>query len=367
MREVGGASAREDHGALKAAVNWSKRTGLVTSCAILLVTAAILVLRRGTGWSETEWTILIGLPLVPLTVLTAISAAALMGLNGILSGQLPLQLIRPGLFGLSLLGLVVLHLRADPPTAMGLNLGATAIAFIMATLWLRRALPEGAAVRAPNQRSWLLSSISMAAIDALGTLQGQIGVVFLGLLATSTDAGIFRVAASAALIVSLPITMVETVSSPQFARSFGASDQRSMQRLASRSVQIGFATFAVATIAAFLFGKPLIALLFGDAYLPAFQPFIILCLARGTNALFGMNSGLLMMTGRERKLAAALALALAANLALAAVLTPVLGANGPALGSLGYFLVWNVIAWRDAKRSMNVGTALWDSLSPRLR
>ena len=365
MREVGGASVRGDEPILKGALSWATRTALVTSAAIVAVAGTVMLFRRGGGWSETDLTIVIGLPLIPLTVLTAIWTGAVMGLNNVLRGQMPLQLIRPLLFALFLAALFLFDLSADAPMAMLLNGAATAVALVMAGIWLSRLLPKApGAARREDGRAWLASSFSLAAIDALATLQGQIGVLFLGLLATSTDAGIFRVAASAALIISLPIQLIETISSPQFARSFGAGDRQGMQHLASRSVQIGFLAFIAAAIVAIAFGKPLIELLFGAEYLPAYSPFLILCLARGTNAIFGMNAGLLMMTGRERQLAGAVALAVTANLILAGLLTPVLGPSGPAIGGLGYFVVWNLLAWREARRSVHVGTALWDSLRP---
>jgi O-antigen/teichoic acid export membrane protein len=366
MREVGSASARGDASVLRGALAWSTRTALLACAAILVLAAVVLVLLGRDGWSETELSIAIGLPLIPLTVFTAIQASALMGLNGILRAQIPVYLIRPLALALLLLALFVFSSVASPAHAMALNVLSALVAWATVSAMQFRAMKNvSRAEPRDHGRKWLVSSLSMAAIDGLRTVQGQIGILLVGIFATSADAGIFRVAASAALFVSLPVTLIETVSAPLFARLTGTRDHEGLQSLAGKGVLMGFGGVAAATLAAAICGRPLIQSLFGTEYLSAYGPFLVLCFAQLVSASFGMNASLLIMSGGERPLTRAVAAALIVNVVLAASLVPVLGATGAALGSVGYFLVWNVLASREVRRFVEIETALWHHLFRR--
>lgn len=362
MREVGSASARGDAQTVANVTIWSTKTAVVISIALSTAVGVVLVARNRPDWVTADLAVLIGLPIVPLTAVTAIRVAVLMGANRIVLAQLPFQLIRPSVFALLALAVFTLAIPADPVTAMALNAVATAIALLTATVWLRRAVPDQPRyTRHGRGRKWLISSVWIAGIDAMVVFQAQTGILLLGLLATSSDAGIFRVAASAAVVISLPITLIEAIYTPRFARAFGSADRAELQRLASESVRASFITFSMSMVFALLFGQVIISQVFGAEYSSAYLPFLILCAARATNAVFGLGSGLLMMTGGERQFARALSIAVIGNLVAAALLIPIGGAVGAATGSLVYFCIWNVVAWRASRSTVGIRTSIWET------
>lgn len=357
LREVASASGRNDWPMLFGAISWADRAALIASAAI--ITGAILVLIGDFDASLTsiELTILIGLPLLPLSAAAAIRTNSLMGLHFMVSGQLPIMLLRPALFALLLSALFYLRPSIDAAHAMALNVTTAIVALWAAHLLLAARLPDKPLRQTRHGNRWIRSSVSMAAIDAVRVVHGQIGILLLGLYASTADAGLFRVASSAVIFAVLPLTVLEIISSPQFARLFSLEKFDDLQRFATRAARIGAASVGGLTLFVMIFGKQFLAMLFGNSYEASYLPLLILCIGQCINSIFGMNSVLLVMANQEKRLIRALLLGLGANAAIAVALIPSLGTVGAALGMGGYLLVWNVVAWRDAHRLTGVNTA----------
>jgi O-antigen/teichoic acid export membrane protein len=358
MREVASAHAHDDNPALFGILAWANRTVLLTCACLMVMTAAYILLRFGTDLPSVYLAILVGIPLLPIAAATSIRTNALMGLHQYRKGQVPVLLARPMLFSILLFALFEFQADASAADAMALNVLTAVAALIMAGRWLRGCLPAGPPGLVERGGDWLKSGLSLALVDGLRLLHGQIGILLLGILASSHEAGLFRVAVSAVLVVAVPVTIVETVTSPQFARLFRLKDTGQLQRLATRAARLTSIGLFATCLPVLLFGRALISFFFGPEFEPAFYPLVVLCMGQLLNGLFGMNLGLLMMGSQEKRLTRAMAIAIVPNVLVAALLIPRFGAMGAATGSVLYVFVCNVFAWHDAWSRLGVNSAI---------
>src|SRR5690606_6749882 len=86
-------------------------------------------------------TLSLALVALPLVALGNIRGAALRGMKKIVAGQLPENVIRPGMLALLVLIAIALGTRMDPVLAMSLYLASAIISFVVGSMLLYRELP----------------------------------------------------------------------------------------------------------------------------------------------------------------------------------------------------------------------------------
>lgn len=358
LRETAAATVSANSVLQLAVVDWTTRRAIFASVVAIALVVAGLFLFLGRSHPAVSFALLVGLPLVPLGALVAIRSNALMGRHEVIKSQVPTLLMRPLLFTAFLLLLFWIHPNVGAAEAMASNVVTALAALLLVDHWFGSRLPRVKEQLLPTSEDWTSSSVAMALMDGFRVLQGQIGILLLGFLVGADQAGVFRVAVAAALMVSVPMTLFETVFSPVFARLFTAREFDRLQQLATRSAQVSTLTMLCFSMPIFVWGHELIEWIFGQEYLPAYAALAALCGGQIISAAFGMNASILMMTGHEKHLTRAVMLGVIANILLVALLVPRWGAFGAALASVGYVITWNVIGWRDARRLLGVDSSL---------
>lgn len=360
-REVAAASAHDDRPRMFGVLRWADMAAYAIA-ALSLVAALVLAIFLSAERSLVATAILWGLPVVPLIAFARIRGGALQGLHNVVLGQVPFNLLRPLLLSLMLFALFHWHPDAAAPEAMALNVVTAAAALLLSELWLRQRLPaEKPAKLVRSGRQWLASSIPMALADGMRIMSLQLAILFLGILATSAEVGLFRIAASIVVMAAVPIALVNRVVSPVIAKLFAQGDIRRLQQLCTRAAQVMAAAVLALTLPFVFFGEPLISFIFGDEFGPAYLSVLILCAGQIISASFGPNASLLVMTGHERRVTRAMFIALAVNIAIVLIAAPLWGSAGAAVAAMGFLITWNGLAWLDAKRLLRVDTSLLPS------
>lgn len=358
-REVAAASARDDLPTLFGVLRWSDKACYLISALVAGVTALGAFLFVGESTSPMAEAILWGAPVIPLLALAKIRGAALQGLHFIVRGQVAVAFARPLLLSVLLFLLFWFVSDAGPAEVMALNSLTAAAALILSHWWLKSRLPRPAPARiAQHGKKWRASSVPMALGEGVMVINVQLGILLLGLLAGSTEVGLFRIAISILAVVGLPILLVNAVVSPVMARLFAEEDRRRLQQLCSSSAQAMAAAILGMTVLLAVWGADLLALLFGEEFVPALPALLLMCGGVIFSAAFGPNATLLNMTGHERRVTRAMSIGLAVNLALVLALVPEWGTLGAAIGMVGSLLVWNLLAWNDARRLLGINTSL---------
>ena len=367
-REFAAAEANEDRAMMAGLLRWFTLLVIALSITTALTLLAVVVVFGRSFALDFRFALAWGSLLIPGFALCALFAGMIRGQGRVVRGQTLDVIARPLLFlaGLALLLLAGDHL--DPETAVALQAIAALVAGIAGVLLVVAALPPHVGPRqAPKHhfRRWLISAAPMTLTEGMRQLDGAYGVLLVSLLATTADAGLYRVALSCLAVVSMPISLQNIVVAPYFSRCFASGDLRAVQRIASGSALFMTASVAVMTLALVVAGHWALGAAFGAKFVPAYLPLVILSCSQLAMAAFGSGVTLLSMTNREAVLSAIFAASVLVALLMAAALIPLLGANGAALAMLGGVTLRGVLINREARRSIGIRPSILSLLPVR--
>lgn len=356
---------------------------------------AVWRFRDITRWAH-GLTFLIGVPMLGLTVLAALvpnplvpeSEAAMMlagaamvlmlplralrsglirGLDRVVLGQIPGQVVQPILQ----LGFVLLLVLAPgavgyaqgltPLSAMLANTAAVVLAWVFGGFILLHLL-RGVEQR-PGERwvvpGWKGAIMAFGLTNAMVLIDQQVGLLVLGVIAPDAEAGFYKVASQAATFTAMGYVAANMALGPGVAKQWREGKLNAVQAAVIRGSRLS-ALFAFPVSVFFLVaGGLFLEIVFGADYLPAWPAMALLVGAQFVNCAFGSNTVLLNMSGNERENTKAFAVALAINVALSFALAPRFGATGAAAAAAASVVLRNVILWRAAHRLCGMETGFW--------
>ena len=364
VRETAKFFAKQEWGMIQGVWRWAGRITAILA-AIMILGAGVAVVIWGDQFSREQLlTMIFGLALAPLVALGELRGAALRGLHRVLQGQLPEQVILPGFFFLFVLGasLILPKGSVTPPMAMALQVTAAALAFIIGAwlLWRATPLEVRAAKAVYDGRRWLASTVPLAFIGGMQFINRRISILILGVFVDSAQVGIFRVADQMSLLIALGLQAMNVVVAPQFARLYAIGDKDRLQKLTTTSARVVLTLTLLVTVVFLLFGKPLLNLVFGAEFVPAYTPLSILAIGQLVSSITGSVGVLLNMTGHERDTARGLTIAAISNVILNLILIPKFSVNGAALAISITWTIWNVLLWLAVRRRLNINSTAFN-------
>lgn len=269
--------------------------------------------------------------------------AALIGLmSGILRafgslnrGQIVEVAARPLLTVLLYAGLLLASSRITLALAVGVQVVAAGLGVLLLVNWLRRAMTAPLHLAASAlPAGWLKAALPLCAVDFLRQLDGAYGLILLGLLASDSEVGFYRVALSCAVILSMPATIFHITLAPRIAPLLANRDERALTSLFATVSLVLFGVLGLGTLAVWLIGQPLLILAFGAQYASAYGPLLLLSIAWCASGLFGMGPIALAMGSSENVLIRIYLIAIICGAIVSFAAIEVFGATGAALGQL---------------------------------
>jgi O-antigen/teichoic acid export membrane protein len=353
VRELSVRAVRGDWAGAKAIIFQFGSATALAGVAIGFVALAVALLA---GSSATVLLLVFqGALLAILMSFTGLFGAELRGLGALLKGQSMDITVRPGLTFLIILALLLAGTRMDANLALSIQNGVTFAAAAVSAAWLWRAIPRQArSAPASKPVPWLRMALPLGAVDVLRVFDGSYGVVLVGWLSSGVELGVFRVAVACVVLAAMPVTIFHILLAPTLSRLHAAGDKDEMQRLLSWTAVAMAAVMVPIAIGAWLFGKPLIALVFGAGYAGAWLPLFLLTLAQMIYAFFGMGPVLLAMCDGERDLIRIYVIAVGTAVLAAIPMTIVWGGAGAAGGPLVSATLIGLLARRYARRELGL-------------
>lgn len=359
-REVAAANAQGNSAGVQSILFWATKVNLffaaVSLCVVLFLVESKLFFDR-----DLSSVLYVGMLLIPVVGQVNIRSAAIRSLNGIVKGQVPEVLIRPAFFSflIFLYGYSFDGLGAT--AAMALSLCSALCSFLVATRFLNqlhRADDPCFEKKPMIDADWLRSALPMALTQGMHVLQGNAMLLVLGMLSDIVTVGTFRVATSVLLMVGFPVSLLNMVSAPYVSRLFAQSNLSSLQiYMGYFALAMFFGSIVVAMPFVF-WGGSILQFVFGEQFLEALAPILVLCAGLVVSGFFGVNVVLLNMCGHERRVTRAFFSSLVLLLSLGALLIPFYGAVGAALSKAISLVYWNVTLWRDGKRLLGQDSSL---------
>lgn len=357
VRETAKDLEQESWGKIKGLWRWSGNITAIITLIIAAGTVTYFVLINSSVRQAQLLTLIWGFALVPIASFAGLRGAALRGLHKVIQGQLPELIILPGLYFVFILAYRLFFKSAlEPSSAFFLQVLAAAIAFVVGAILLVKTTPAEMKTVAPifEQKAWLSSVFSLAMLSGMNVLNKRVTIILLGLLVSSSQIGIFKVAAQIAALAEFGIRVANPVVAPEIARLHAMQDTRRLQKLATYSTRAIMAVNFLITAGFALIGKWFLRFFYGPEYVAAYSVVLILLIGQFVNSTTGAVSTFLNMTGYEKDTTAARGLALVITVGLVLAVTPLWGIQGTAIAVTIALIVWNVLLWWLVKKRLNV-------------
>jgi len=292
--------------------------------------------------NETLLVLWIALPMVPLMTLTYLRRAVTLGLQRIVSAQLPDGLLRPGIFFVFLVVAYLVFSSMTAAAAMALNLLSVILAFVVGMYLLWREMPDAMRAARPEfrTRAWIGQALPFALLTAVLTLMNQIDVVLVAGLAGAAPAGLYSVAARGAALALFGAIAVNVTVAPTAAQLWAQGDVARLQHVVTRASRGAF-FFALAVAIVLWIAGPRFLLLFGEEFVPANQTLAILALAQVVDCAFGIGGLMLSMTGLQTLGFVAVLVAATSRVVIDLALIPSLGPTGAAIAAVISIALFN--------------------------
>lgn len=344
LRFVSAYRASQAWGLLRGVIRYSERRMAIAGTLVVAVGAIAIAISANEISPELRNTFLAGFVLVPVWALLWIRSSIVRAFGGVLSAVVPDRMVRDG----TLICIIVLlswglkwHL--DAPLIMMATLASTTAALVMASLAVRRLHPPEIDGAVPDYDIpvWRKTILPLMAITATEALLNRCGVLVLGWIGSTRDAGIYALVFSISFLVALPRTAANTLLAPTISDLFVRKQRHALQILTARIALWTLCGAAVSALALSIVAAPLLAW-FGRGYEAGVPALHILLVGQVIAASCGSQLSIMTMTGCERGAALLLLLSALFNILLSAVLVSLLGLTGAAISTTVTLVVWNI-------------------------
>lgn len=369
LRFIGAYDGARRDGLLRGFLRYGWRTVGSAAIGVALLGGTVAWLLRARLPAGTAGGIWAAALLMPLSASLAFSSSALQGLRRVPQAQLPQLLLRPVLFGVAILiSAVGLGVELSAGGVVALNAAATAVALGVSLALLARAVPPRVVAAEPafDRPQWMgaVRGLMIIALAQL-VLSHQTDVLVVGTLLGPRDAGLYSAASQLSSIIGLGANGVFFVVLPVFSDLYARSRHDELQRLVVRTVQ-GCTAVTVPVAALLCVAGPAVLHWYGPSFAGAAPVLFVLVAGQLAGLTVGGLSGfLLIMSGHEREASRVAVGTALLNLALAVLLTPLLGMVGAALATVAAGFTRVGLLYWYARRT--VGVAVLPYLPAALR
>jgi O-antigen/teichoic acid export membrane protein len=322
---------------------WSNLRGLLTLANAFVIGFSILIaiVAAVSAWwlwggdqSVKVSTFIWALPLLPLIAFGNIRGATLRGLRKVVQGQLPEQLVRPLIMLILLMvALVFMHEKISSNLAVQFNVAASLVAFLVGAFLLSAAIPKKVKTTEPyyEVKVWEKALLPLSLISGISIINGEIGIILLGILATPEEVGFYRIALSFVALISLGNSILAPIMEPQITRIYKTGDLDKLTNILKMSSRFSVSCALAFLVIFYFFGEIVLKLLFGVDYTSAWLTVLILAFGSLTGLSVGIAGTALKQIYLENIVLKSALLTLCINLILSLILIPTFGLNGVAV------------------------------------
>ncbi|MEQ9518726.1 MAG: oligosaccharide flippase family protein [Parvibaculum sp.] len=331
MRALSGAVANSSAALAHGVVRFFGIFLSVSSLGTVLTLAGLFYFWHDSFRIEYRQPLFLGLLLLPSYVFLVVWQNGLRSFQKVLGAQIPEMSYR----AVILLGAILSIAFALPFTAneaIVLTAFSAAAASILCFVMLVKLLPSTNSPHIYKRREWALLSAPLLISGGASTLLSQTDVFMLGLLADSSETGVYAVASRVAGIAQVVLLGVTAIGSQQAAHFFVVGNMEELQSLATTIARWVTASF-VPTALLLSVTAPYFLPLFGAEFEEAYIPLLILIVGQFAVAASGAALILLTMTNGQVLAATTLASGAAVNVLLNYFLIPTHGMVGAAIAT----------------------------------
>ncbi len=204
----------------------------------------------------------------------------------------------------------------------------------------------------------LKSSMPLFWVTSLNMVINSTSTFALGIWGTKGDVGIFNMASRTAMLTSLILTSVNSISAPKFAELYRKKEMGSLGVTAKKTVKL-MSFIASPLLLLFLIAPQWVMSIFGDDFQKGGILLSILAIGQFVNAATGSVGYLLIMSGNEKLMRNNVALVAILCIVLNVVLVPIYGSFGAVIATAVCLASQNLIAAYMVNFCLGINTMSW--------
>jgi O-antigen/teichoic acid export membrane protein len=326
---------------LRGIIEYASRRVGIAGCGIA-VTGIILILAgsRHLPFNLLE-TFVLGLPLVPIQAVLRVRAAIVRGFGGVVSALAPERLVRETVLLLLTVSAGSIW-KIDATWAMGATLVGAVAGLLIVSMAMHRLKPGAVKMVAPayEVQLWRRTAMPLVVVGLTEALMNRTGIMVLGWLGDTREAGIYAAVFNIAFVAILPRAAINTLLAPAFSNLFVQNDRAGLRVIVMKASIWTLSGAIAIALPIFVLAKPALAM-FGPDFVSGVQALRILLVGQVMVAAAGSQLQLMNMTGNEGLAAKLLVFSAIANAGIAATLVGALGTTGAAIAGTTAMIGWN--------------------------
>lgn len=359
LRETSKNIATQNWGKVKGLWNWSVKMIFLLSISLILITIITYLLTEKGGLEEHRTSFFLGLILVFFFSFIHLRGVQLVGMKKVALGQLPEQIIVPGVFIILLLiSTHFLEMQLSPQQALILKIISAITAIIIGTVLVNHFSPKELKNASPESdgRSWSLNAIQLAGINGVYRLNSESSLIILGLFVNSSEIGLYKAAVNFSIFASIALQVINLVVAPQFASMYAKKEIERLQKLVTVSARVILIMNLFITIILAIWGKAILSLAYKPEFVDSYPVLLILLIGQCVNSATGSVGYLLNMTHKEKFVIKGVSIATLLNIVLNFALSPRYGMIGAAIGTTVSMVVSNIYFWFAVRKHLGINS-----------
>lgn len=357
VREFAAFQAKQQWQFMKGLALRSHQFVVLVSLLICSIAASLIWLNPYEYSASKQQTLLVSLLLVPVLSLGALRDAMLRGLRYVICAQLPESFIRPFLLMICLIAISFLSpVFISASQVMVYYLACSFFAFIIGWFLYAKIKPYQLGEVSPKflNREWVHTALPIGLTGGMQVINAQLSIVLLGFYLGNADIAFYRVAVLGSSFVVIILQIVDLVVAPEFSKLIVSKAYRELEGyIAKINKLIVFTTLPIVIVIVFA-GSWLLSVFYGEQFVSAYLPLIVLAVGQAFNALLGPLAMLLNMAGHQEDVTYAMAAAFIINVVSHLMLIPTHGLLGAAIASSIMLIIWNTILWLRVKQRLGI-------------
>ncbi len=185
------------------------------------------------------------------------------------------------------------------------------------------------------------------------TISGS-GIILMAGFADQAAVGVFSVALKLATTASFVLISINSITTPIFARLHSIGQIPEMISVARKTSMLMFWAIAPIVFVLFIFGRPMLEIVFGHDFVAAYPILLILLLGQLVNAMTGPTDFLMNMAGHEKALRNIILPSAVLNVVLGLFMIPQFNMFGAAFAYTISMIVWYFVSTAYLKRIYGV-------------
>jgi O-antigen/teichoic acid export membrane protein len=338
-----------------------RAVGLASLAICALGIGLTLIVTRIQGEPALAILVTLGLTLVPLIAMRQIYRSSMQGIQRPLLGFVPELFVHPfAMLLLAATAIVAMHRPLSALHAVGLQVTAGVLSLVVGHLLLKHALPREILDVPPRTeyRSWLRGATPFLLAQLAFMANEKLSVLVLGMAAELSQVGVFAVASSLAMFVSLPLNTVNAVIAGRVAHLYAGGKKLELQQLLISVVLLCVLVTLPVVLAECLFGDHLLGM-FGEEFVSGYTTLRILVLAQFFNVASGSVGVVLNMSGHARDVVVRTVISTGLGLACSICLIPYFGIAGAAVAQGVGVVVFNSLLVIKAHQRLGINPTIF--------